>query len=251
MDDEPDISIVIPAHNEEDYLPKCLSSIARNSQVGGLNVETVVSLNRCTDNTEKIAADFGAMLVREDAKNIARIRNAGVRASRAPIVATIDADSYLSEGTLAEIVDHLSDPGVDAGGADFRAERDSLPIRISYAVAKLMAKRAGGSMALYWFRRRAFEAIDGFDETRHIGEDIDFSSRLRAYVEQSGSRYVMLRKSFVVTSCRKFDEFGDWYAIKLALFGGKRVQSMMAGDNPADMDKYYYETRKKGGKGPR
>ena len=234
---------MIPAHNEENYLPLCLAAISESRDHCNVDVETVVVLNRCNDRTEEIATDFGAKTVREDEKNIARIRNAGVRASNSPVVATIDADSYLTIGTLGEIMDLISNPVVVAGGADFQPERKSIPIQISYGISKLMAKRAGGSMALYWFRRSAFEAIGGFDEGRPLGEDIDFSSRLRTYSESTGGEYRMLRSNHVVTSSRKFDQFGDWYAIRLALFESRRVKSMMDGSNTEDMDTYYYETR--------
>ncbi|MGI9326339.1 MAG: glycosyltransferase [Pseudomonadales bacterium] len=239
----PQISVVIPAHNEENYLPKCLTAISKSRDQHSLDVETVVVLNRCTDRTEQIASEFGAKIVREDTKNIARIRNVGVRASNSHIVVTIDADSYMAQGTLDEILELLSNPKIVAGGADFQPERKSIPILLSYGISKLMAKRAGGSMALYWFRRPAFEAIGGFDEKRPLGEDIDFSSRLRTYAESIGCEYSMLKSSHVVTSCRKFDQFGDWYAIKLALFGSQRVKSMMDGTNDKDMDTYYYESR--------
>lgn len=238
-----DISVVIPAHNEESFLPKCLAAISRNRDEAGLRVETVVVINRCTDGTERVASDFGAKIVSEDAKNIARIRNAGVAASNGSIVVTIDADSYMSDGTFAEIADAMSNPEVAGGGADFRPERRSIPILLSYGLAKWMAQRAGGSMALYWFRRAAYDAIYGFDENRHIGEDIDFSVRLRKHAEASASQYQMLKASYVTTSCRKFDQFGDWYAIKLAVFQSGRVKSMTDGSNVEDMDRYYYEAR--------
>lgn len=238
---EPEISIVIPAHNEQSFLPKCLEAISSSAQNSGRSVETVVVLNRCTDGTKSIALEYGAKVVREDAKNIARIRNAGVRASSAPIVATVDADSYMAPGTITEVMTFLEDPKVLAGGADFRGERQSLAIRLSFGIAKRLAKQSGGSMGLYWFRREAFDAIEGFDEDRHIGEEIDFSSRLRAHAVAQGKRYEMLKRSRLVTSCRKFDEFGDWYAFKLFFFHGSQVKAMAQGNDPEGMDKYYYE----------
>lgn len=242
-DNTPAISIVVPAHNEENYLPKCLQAIHASSTASGITTEVIVVLNRCTDRTEAVAIEHGAHIAHEDAKNIARIRNCGIKTSRSEIVVTIDADSYMDKGTIGEIHELLSDPQVVAGGADFRPERKSFPITLSYGVAKLVAKRAGGSMALYWFRKSAFEAIQGFDENRHIGEDIDFSVRLNEYAKENGFSYSMLKRSKVTTSCRKFDEFGDWYALKLFILQNNRVTTMSDGSNLKDMDKYYYEQR--------
>ena len=49
-------SVVIPAHNEEKYLGRCLDSIMAASASYKDQVEVIVVLNRCTDRTEEIAA---------------------------------------------------------------------------------------------------------------------------------------------------------------------------------------------------
>ncbi|AIE80162.1 Glycosyltransferase [Bacillus cereus] len=48
-------SIIIPAHNEEKYIRKCLDSIAKASEAYKEQTEVIVVLNRCTDQTEEIA----------------------------------------------------------------------------------------------------------------------------------------------------------------------------------------------------
>ncbi len=93
---EPALSVIIPAHNEEGYIGRCLESIQVASAQLDLPVEVVVVLNRCTDRTEAIAQEYGAVLAREDARNLARIRNAGGRASHGTLHITIDADSWMS-----------------------------------------------------------------------------------------------------------------------------------------------------------
>ena len=64
------ISVVIPAHNEEKYIGRCLASI--NSQLisEDVQVEVVVVLNRCTDRTEDVAKSYGACVVPDDSKNL-------------------------------------------------------------------------------------------------------------------------------------------------------------------------------------
>lgn len=42
------ISVVIPAHNEEKYIGKCLESIIEASKLLKDQVEIIVVLNRCT-----------------------------------------------------------------------------------------------------------------------------------------------------------------------------------------------------------
>ena len=43
------ISIVIPAHNEEKYIGRRLSSIHAQQTPANVKVEVIVVLNRCTD----------------------------------------------------------------------------------------------------------------------------------------------------------------------------------------------------------
>ena len=49
-------SVIIPAHNEEKYIGKCLRSILGAAKyVKPHNVEMIVVANRCTDKTSDIA----------------------------------------------------------------------------------------------------------------------------------------------------------------------------------------------------
>lgn len=52
------ISIVIPAHNEEQVIGRCLSSILQDAKAG--EFEIVVVTNGCTDRTDEVARSFGA-----------------------------------------------------------------------------------------------------------------------------------------------------------------------------------------------
>lgn len=51
-------SVIIPAHNEEKYIDKCLKSILNASEYVTDNVEIIVVANRCTDKTELIAKHY-------------------------------------------------------------------------------------------------------------------------------------------------------------------------------------------------
>lgn len=51
-------SIIIPAHNEEKYIGKCLDSIVKASEAYKEQTEVIVVLNRCTDKTEEIAKSY-------------------------------------------------------------------------------------------------------------------------------------------------------------------------------------------------
>src|SRR5437868_3286495 len=108
-------SVIIPARDEERLLGACLESIRLAAADYPSEVEVIVVLNRCSDRTEEIATGFGARTIREDARNLAAIRNAGARCAVGRVLMTIDADSTMSPGTLAAI-DRALASGTTVGG---------------------------------------------------------------------------------------------------------------------------------------
>lgn len=131
-------SVIIPAHNEEKYIGKCLEAIQKAAQkVKPEQVQTIVVANRCTDSTAEIAAEYGAEVVINEDKCISSIRNAGARAAKCEIIVTIDADSIMSEGSLAEIREMLGSGKYIGGGTRAKFERMSVGIFFSAAYVAL------------------------------------------------------------------------------------------------------------------
>lgn len=92
--EKPEVSVVIPAYNEEKYLPGCLESL-RKQEFDMNKVEIIVVDNNSTDGTAKVAGKYGVRLLRESRKGIGFARNAGFKAANAEIIATTDADTIL------------------------------------------------------------------------------------------------------------------------------------------------------------
>ncbi len=239
------ISVVIPAHNEEKYIGKCLSAVKSAAKYVPDSVEMIVVANRCTDKTAAIAERFGAHVLNNEDKCIAAVRNTGVRAARGEIVVTIDADSLMTKYSLAEIKGNLESGVYVGGGTNPKFDRMSLGIAAStlYVAANLipvMFKNGGYlSGAMFWFRKSDFDAIGGFDETLVSLEDMDFAKRLKAHGKLSGRKYGTLKKSYVLTSARKFDEFGDWYLIK----NRSLTKRIFTGRDRQAADEFYYDVR--------
>lgn len=232
------ISVVIPAHNEEMFLGECLASIERARARVSVPIEVIVCLNRCTDRTEMIARGFGAAVVREEAKCLAKIRNTGAKAASGDVIVTIDADSRMSPNMFNEIEAALLSGRFVGGGTVIRAERLSLGILMSSLVIMFYALRFGfRSAGLFWCWRKDFDAIGGFDERLATLEDLDFAGRLAAHGKTKGLRYGTLWRTHIVTSCRKFDKFGDWYFFK----NPGVVRRLFTGTNQELASKFYYE----------
>lgn len=77
-----DVTVVIPAHNEEKYVARCIRSIKKSAANFGGSVEMIVVCNRCTDKTAEIAEKNGARVLFNDDRCIALVRNTGKKSGR-------------------------------------------------------------------------------------------------------------------------------------------------------------------------
>lgn len=239
-------TVVIPAHNEEKYIGKCLRAVKSASKyVAPDSVEIIVVANRCTDKTAAIAQRYGARVLKNDDKCIAAIRNTGVNAAKGEIVVTIDADSLMTKYSLAEIRSLLRSGKYVGGGANPRFDRMSVGIAFSamYVAINLIPVmiKSGGylSGAMFWFYKKDFDLVGGFDESLVSLEDMDFARHLKRLGDSRGQKYGTLKRSYIITSSRKFDEFGDWYLIK----NRKLTKRIFTGKDRAAADQFYYDVR--------
>lgn len=97
---KPLISVVIPAYNEEKYLPDCLSSFRAQTFS---NFELIVVDNNSTDKTANIARLYGAKVIKEKIQGMVHARERGFKEAKAEIIARTDADTLVSPNWLEVI----------------------------------------------------------------------------------------------------------------------------------------------------
>ncbi len=234
------ISIITPAHNEENYIGKCIASVKTAAEFAKFEYEHIVVLNRCTDKTESIALAAGCKIVQDETKNISHIRNTGISLAKGDIIVTIDADSWMSPNMLSEVVKMLNTDRYIGGGVREYQERYSLGIVCSLLFVLPSAIRHGiWSAGLLWFYKNEFEIIGGFDETLSCLEDIDICSRLKSYGKTIGKKYGTIRKAHIIKSSRKFDQFGDWHLVRHP----KLAFDLLINHKKEAIDAYWYDVR--------
>lgn len=109
------VSVMIPAHDEADWLPGCLRALAGSDPVAGL-VEVIVVANGCTDETAELArgftADFTArgwslqVIELAEGSKLAAL-NAGEAAASGAVLVYLDADVLVSPPLLWQFADAL------------------------------------------------------------------------------------------------------------------------------------------------
>jgi glycosyltransferase involved in cell wall biosynthesis len=214
-----DLSVIIPAYNEADYIGRLLNSlaIARRQLAAGREVEVIVVDNGSTDGTAAIARERGAIVVPEPERKIAAVRNAGARSARGQTLVFIDADNLASPNLLAEIDRVMRGGRHVGGGVEVLPDRWSAGIALTYAFFWVSFWLLGVSAGVIFASREAFDAVDGFDPTLYAGEDAKIVWKLKHWARRNKKRFCNLRSAHIITSTRKFDQYGDWLFLKLFL----------------------------------
>ncbi len=97
---DPQISVVIPAYNEEKYLPSCLSAFKKQTF---RDFEVIVVDNNSTDKTSQIGKTYGVKVLKEEKIGITFARDIGFASAASSIIARTDADTVVSPNWLETI----------------------------------------------------------------------------------------------------------------------------------------------------
>ena len=172
--------------------------------------EVIVVDNNSTDSTAEIAREYGAIVVPEPFRQIARARNSGARAAHGSYLIFLDADTYLPPLLLQQAL-ALLDSGTHCGGGTLLNFDSPLPfladrlVRFWNWLSKTNSLAAG---SFIFCLAQPFLAIKGFDENVFAGEEVLFSRKLRAWGKEHNLRFTILHEHPVITSGRKF----QWYS---------------------------------------
>ncbi len=207
---EPLYSLIIPAFNEEDFLPDTLRAVRAAMAATDHPGELIVVDNNSTDRTAAIAREHGALVVFEPVNQISRARNAGARAARGKYLVFTDADTEPSAALLQAALAHLDGGRVCGGGARV-AFLGSVPrgarriLEFWNHLARHLRFAAG---CFVFCTRAAFDAVGGFSQQVYASEEIWFSIGLGRWGAQRGLAFTVIQTPPVRTSSRKV----TWYS---------------------------------------
>jgi len=101
----PDVSIVMPAYNEEENIVPTLSSLCHNTT--DLSVEIIVVNNNSKDNTESLVKACGVTCLLETTQGITPARNAGLAQAKGKYILNADADTIYPKDWINQMVKPL------------------------------------------------------------------------------------------------------------------------------------------------
>ncbi|MBI5231665.1 MAG: glycosyltransferase [Coriobacteriales bacterium] len=197
------LTVVIPALNEAERLPKLLDALASQSRRPDA---IIVADAGSADDTRRIAEAVGALVVEGGLP--AAGRNAGARAATTELLLFLDADVEpepdfieLASAEFAErelgcataLVDPLERTPQNLMACEI--------VNVYLDVMQYVAPHAPGFCILV--RRDVHEAINGFDETVVLAEDHDYVQRASGQ-----GKFRVLRSALIPVSMRRIDKEG-------------------------------------------
>lgn len=201
----PTLAVIIPAKNEEHYLPRVLEALRKQTRQPD---ELVVADARSTDATAAIARQYGAKVVKGGMPGVGR--NRGVKATTSELLFFLDADVVITDNRFIEkAVAEYERRKLDIACADVRVvggnRYDVFSAGFYNWYTRMLADRRPHLTGFCILMRRAvFKKLRGFDEEVKFAEDTEMG--LRAH--KAGFRFGILDTVVIGVTTRRQDRDG-------------------------------------------
>ena len=175
----PTFSVIIPAHNEENYITQTFHSLKNQTFQ---DFETIVVTNGCTDNTEDVVKKrvntklqhFNTTLA-----NVSRARNYGAGKASGDLLVFCDADTVLENDSLQKIKDAFTP---ETAIATTLVQPDSKEAKFRFIMAlKNGYNKSGlykGCSGVLICRRKDFDTVNGYDPEIVVKEHSKLTHKL-------------------------------------------------------------------------
>jgi glycosyltransferase involved in cell wall biosynthesis len=213
------LSIVIPALNEEKFLPNLLSSLANQTN---MDFEVIVVDGSSKDKTVEVARSFISKLpnlkvIISEKPGVSLQRNLGARATSGEWLIFIDADSTLLPYFIERIKWFINEKKPSFFTAWLRPDSevpgDALISLVVNSVVEggIIFHRSFAPGPLTIVKRNVFDLVGGYDETLSFGEDYDLTRRIGFH----GIILQILRETLYVMSLRRIRRDGKLHFLLL------------------------------------
>lgn len=187
----PNISIILPAHNEEKVIRDTIYSLITANYPN--KKEIIVVNDGSTDNTAKIVKDVSkkysfVRLINLKHGGKANALNTGISRSKYDVIITLDADSSIEKNSLKELVQPLSEKDVAGVSGVIRAKKNKNPLTwfqdFDYIVSsgwRYICNKINANSILPGFaafKKEVLIKVKGF-KTDTMTEDFDIVLELR------------------------------------------------------------------------
>jgi len=197
----PLISVIIPAHNEEQYLKATLEALRKQTYP---YFEVLVVVNGCTDRTTEIARGKADRVIELPDRALGKARNTGAAKARGALLVFLDADTRPEPRALEVLAKEFTSAHSSAA---FRGLPDipKFTYRCLYVWKNSLHRFAlhCGSSGVICCWRDQFKEVGGFREDLNVRENSELIQRLKRF-----GPYKFLARATAVTSMRRYEKGG-------------------------------------------
>lgn len=200
-----DYSIIVPAFNESAEIASTLATLNLALKQTRLAGEIIVVDNDSTDNTAEISRQYGARVVHESVRKIARVRNRGAEAAQGRYLIFVDADTIVEPPVIQRALALLEGGRVAGGGATLEFDRPQrFFARALLRFWLMLSRKARLAAGCFIFcTTKAFKEVGGFDEGVYASEDVRLSFQLRQWACRNSKKLEIIDMPGIRTSSRK------------------------------------------------
>lgn len=201
----PFLSIIIPAKNEEQDLPRLLDSIRMQTF---RDYEVIVADAYSVDATRDIARSYGARVI--DGGMPGPGRNRGAEQATGEMLLFLDADAKLpSASFLEDTLNEMARRDLDIATCRVKPLTERTIDRAFHGVFNMYAQvtqrfHPHVTGACIFSRSAVHHSIGGFDERVVFAEDHDYVQRM----VRRGASFGILRTHPIIISTRRFERDG-------------------------------------------
>jgi len=226
------LSIIIITKDEQKCLPRLLRSIQAQDFS---DKEIIVSDAGSTDNTIKIAKEFGCRIVKGGYPSIGR--NHGAKVANGDIFLFLDADIILPPNFLRKNIEEFKKRKLGTATTVYIPLSEKISDRTLFKLYDIWAKSMqffyphSGGFCIFC-RRDIFKKTKGFDEKLLIAEDHDFVNRSTAY-----GKFRILKSMPILADVRRLEKEGRLNLTKKYIRGAAfRIMKGEAYDPPFEYE---------------
>jgi glycosyltransferase involved in cell wall biosynthesis len=227
------LSIIIPALNEEKYLPQLLKSIKEQDFK---DYEIIVAEAGSEDKTLEIAEKNNCRVVKGGLPGEGR--NKGAEAAQGDLLLFLDADIVLPENFFNKVLEEFNQRELDIATFRLFSNQKSKIIDFLFSffynfpiilTERFLAHAAMGIL----IRKELFKKINGFDEGVKFMEDSDLARRAKKI-----GKFGVIRSSMILISIRRFQTDGWLSTYFKSLIG--EIYTIFLGPIKSDIIKYQF-----------
>ncbi len=189
------ISIIIPAYNEEKFIADCLKSVY-NQDYPKDKMEVIVVDGHSTDKTAEIVRrEFPEVILLENPDKIVPISmNMGIKKAKGDYVVRLDAHAEYPTNYISDLIKYAKKYNTDNIGGNWITETKAKTLK-SWAIKKALSHKFGVGNSAFrigatkpqivdtvpfgCFKRDVFDQFGLYDERLERNQDIEFNKRIK------------------------------------------------------------------------